>query len=206
MIRAAQQMVLSTAAKIKWRTLSESDVKCRVSRQNIAVIFSFARRSFEPQLFLIESIGPTTFLVTDSMTHPSLQLYSRTKCASTSNSSSIVARPKKYAKYDDVNCAKRQPLIHWVARVDACRFRFNKFRKNIFFYIFPSNFPVCPHISGLKCWRWWIWITGAHLTSHLFNDRSRHCVHVCSSLCEVWVRVEKFGGNRFMCQFELLSK
>lgn len=36
-------------------------------------------------------------------------------------------------------------------------------------------------IWGLKCWRCWIWITGAHVTSHLFNDRSRHCssVHLC---------------------------
>lgn len=82
-----------------------------------------------------------------------------------------------------------------------------------FFFSFRHNFHeygterlvVMGTWAGMR-----VWIAHTHVTSNLLNDRSRHCsslfISATTCVCVRCACVEKFGGNRFMCQFELLSK
>lgn len=65
----------------------------------------------------------------------------------TPNSSSIVARQKKYVKRDAVNCANRLPSIGWLVLTRVAFALMNSEKKNeIFFHIIPANFPFFAHI------------------------------------------------------------
>lgn len=161
-------------------------------------------------------------MTNDSVSHthaqqtPLAQLNSYTKWSPAPNLSSIVASMKK----KPVKCLEislhpsvAHPLAGscWRVSLSHCFLSLSR--------MIPANFPFYrAHrwAMGYEVWRCWRVhvserVLNAHVTSNLFNDRSCQCAgsaraSAFSDVCASRECVEKCVGNRFMCQFELLSK
>lgn len=162
-------------------------------------------------------------MTNDSVSHthaqqtPLAQLNSYTKWSPAPNLSSIVASMKKKTREmpRNISASISRSSIGWLVltRVAFALFSLSLSR------MIPANFPFYrAHrwAMGYEVWRCWRVhvserVLNAHVTSNLFNDRSCQCAgsaraSAFSDVCASRECVEKCVGNRFMCQFELLSK